>query len=243
MTVVVGGDKVEESKTLIGWVGHDNGELVDWITVDTGTLGDSMVGTRAVSTRGINVEMGIEDMYPVDIGDSRVVGDTTSELVLIVTVAQISKGVEGVAAVEEVRCLIQTTGMSERVSPVIDNTIERIFVGFDLVTVGSVDVVTSISIVDVVSVMVFGIWVVALVSPFVWIDGHDRVEIVGNIDISASTDVVTKILELMRSMISEVIVVSVLETILVIVVVVHITVLVKEFAVMVHVSQRVRVPA
>jgi hypothetical protein len=109
--------------------------------------------------------------------------------------------------------------------------------------VGSVDVVTSISIVDVVSVMVFGIWVVALVSPFVWINGHDGVHIVGNIDISASTDDVTMILELMRSMRSGVIVVSVLETILVIVMVVPIIVLVKEFAVMVHVSQRVGVPA
>jgi hypothetical protein len=124
MSVVVGGDEVEESKTFIGWVGHDNGELVDWITVDTAALGDSMVGTRAVSTSGINVEMGIEYMYPVDIGDSGVIGDRTSELMLIMTVAQISKGVEGVAAVEEIRCLIQTTGMSERVSPVINNTIE-----------------------------------------------------------------------------------------------------------------------
>lgn len=108
---------------------------------------------------------------------------------------------------------------------------------------GSVDVVTSISIVDVVSVMVFGIWVVALVSPFVWINGHDGVHVVGDIDVSVSTDDVTMILELVRKMSSGVIAVSVLETILVIVVVVHITVLVKEFAVMVHVSQRVRVPA
>lgn len=124
MVVVVGGDKVEESKTFVGWVGHDNGELVDWVTVDTGALGDTMGGARAVSTGGINVEMGIEHMYPVDIGDGGVVGDTTSELVLIMTVAQVAKGVEGVAAVEEIRCLIQTTGMSERVSPVVNDTIE-----------------------------------------------------------------------------------------------------------------------
>jgi len=45
MRIVVGGDKVQESKTLIGGVRHDDGKLMDWVRVDAVILGDAVIVT------------------------------------------------------------------------------------------------------------------------------------------------------------------------------------------------------
>jgi len=147
MRIVVGGDKVQESKTLIGWVCHDDGKLMDLVRVDTIILGNSVIvsGTLTSTVRiAVNMNVRIENMDPVDIGlaGGNVVFDVVRIWIVMIIhgVGQVAERVEGGGSVEIIGDFVKTAGMSQGVTPVVDDAIKAGFIVADLIVVGTVRV-------------------------------------------------------------------------------------------------------
>jgi len=144
---MVGGDKVQESKTLVGGVCHDDGKLMDLVRVDTIILGNSVIVCCTLTSTvriAVNMNVRIEDMHPVDIGlaGANVVLDVVRIWIIMIIhgVGQVAERVEGSGSVEIIGDFVKTAGMSQGVTPVVDDAIKAGFIVADLIVVGTVRV-------------------------------------------------------------------------------------------------------
>lgn len=248
VVVVVSSDKVQESKTFVGWICHDDSELMNLVRVDTRFSCDR-VSTAAAVSGAINVDVGIENVHPVDIGGKRMCGDSTTELVLKIRVGQVSERIEGGTSIIVVRCFIETTSVTEGESPVVNDTIEG---GLKLVGFGTVYIGVEITFVDMMTVMIFRITIIILITPSLWVDGiHDMIGI-SYINVVAGSNLVTVVGVGAGDVVKITSGVGVFEAILMVVMVIfligsrvsnQVVVSVMEFTIKTHITHGVRVPA